>query len=289
MAGIALSFGAAVLREAIDRVFRSKRQVEQKLDGPCLAVLPLLTSEKPPKKLDTIVPATVLAKRQIDESIYRQVIEYPLSAFAEGFRSIKVAADLGGSRVIGVTSTVPGEGKSTVASNLAQSIANAGKRVILLDGDLRNPSLSRAFASNAKAGILEVMNGQIALKNAAFSDKRTFRFLPSVGSSRLAHTNDILGSDAFKNLLEGLRKEDDYVIVDLSPVAPVADVRATTHMFDSYIYVIEWGRTHTNLVEHQVFGFPEIRDRLLGFVLNKANPRVLERYETYGRPYYQRY
>jgi len=345
IAGIALSFGVAVFREAIDRVFRSKRQVEQKLHAPCLAVLPLLTSGERPKRnmgpgaiLSSIVPALgasgavarserqparedgpasisqltqsevsrissgasslylaedASAKRRIDatQAIYRRVVEYPLTAFAEEFRSIKVAADLGGSRVIGVTSTVPGEGKSTIASNLAQSIAHAGKRVILLDGDLRNPSLSRALARSARAGILEVMNGQIALENAAFSDERTsLRFLPSVGSSRVAHTNDILGSDAFKSLLGNLRKNYDYVIVDLSPMAPVVDVRATTDMFDSYIYVIEWGRTRINLVEHQVLDFPEIQDRLLGFVLNKADVQALDRYETYyGKSYYTKY
>ena len=82
----------------------------------------------------------------------RHVIDEPLSAFAEAFRSIKVAADISGSHVIGITSTVPGEGKSTVSSNLAELIAHAGKRMIVLDGDLRNPALTRALAPNAKVG-----------------------------------------------------------------------------------------------------------------------------------------
>jgi succinoglycan biosynthesis transport protein ExoP len=343
--GIVLSFGAAVFREAIDQVFRSKRQVEQKLHGPCVAVLPLLTDGKLAEKkltarsgdlLSTIGPAigpfgavarqtqdpiqesgvvstaqlarTRLTRvslqgsgppfrhdasvaRQIasNQPIYRHVIEQPLSAFAEAFRSIKVSADLAGSRIIAVTSTVPGEGKSTISSNLAQLISHAGKRVILVDADLRNPSLSRALARDAKAGLLEVMNKQIALDDAVFLDEQSgLHFLPSVASSQIVHTNDILGSDAFKNLMEGLREGHDYIIVDLSPIAPVVDVRAAANIFDSYLYVIEWGRTRTNLVEHQVSGFPEIQDRLLGFVLNKAQIHVLERYEAYyGKNYYK--
>jgi succinoglycan biosynthesis transport protein ExoP len=88
--------------------------------------------------------------------------------------------------------------------------------------------------------------------------------------------------------MEDLREGHDYVIVDLSPIAPVVDVRAAANIFDSYLYVIEWGRTRTNLVEHQVSGFPEIQDRLLGFVLNKAQIHVLERYEAYyGKNYYK--
>src|SRR5260370_1329336 len=117
-------------------------------------------------KKDSISPVeNATAKRPIAPSrpFMRQVIEEPLSTFAEAFRSIKVAADISGSRVIGITSTVPGEGKSTISSNLSELMAHTGKRVILLDGDLRNPSVTRGLTPNAKAGLLEVINGQVAL------------------------------------------------------------------------------------------------------------------------------
>jgi succinoglycan biosynthesis transport protein ExoP len=354
--GLVLSFGAALLREAVDRVFRSARQVETNLHARCLAVLPLLLASKTSKgkhsiaaapvghrgsagrrapvlspsvagpapiggrpepqfqdislakvsqltqselsrnlsKKDSISPVeNATAKRPIAPSrpFMRQVIEEPLSTFAEAFRSIKVAADISGSRVIGITSTVPGEGKSTISSNLAELIAHAGKRVILLDADLRNPSLSRALAPTSKAGLLEVLNGQMVLDDAVYVDQDTgLRFLPAVANSRLAHTSEILASDSFKDFVEGLRKDHDYVVIDFSPIAPVVDVRATTQIVDSYIYVIEWGRTRMNLAQHQLSGFPELYDRLLGVVLNKADVRVLERYETYyGRYYYKKY
>lgn len=233
------------------------------------------------------------AKRPIvpTRSFMRQVVDEPLSAFAEAFRSIKVAADISGSRVIGITSTVPAEGKSTVSSNLAELIAHAGKRVIVLDADLRNPSLSRALAPKAKAGLLEVLNGQLALDDAVYVDEGTgLRFLPAVVNSSLGYTNEVLASDTFKNFVDGLREDHDYVIVDFSPIAPVVDVRAATQVVDSFIYVIEWGRTPMNLVQHQLSGFPELYDRLLGVVLNKADVRVLDRYETYyGKHYYKNY
>jgi succinoglycan biosynthesis transport protein ExoP len=80
------------------------------------------------------------------------------------------------------------------------------------------------------------------------------------------------------------------VVVDFPPLAPVVDVRATTNIVDSYIYVIEWGRTRMNLVQHQLGGAPELYERLLGVVLNKANVRVLERYEYYyGKYYHKKY
>jgi succinoglycan biosynthesis transport protein ExoP len=105
--------------------------------------------------------------------------------------------------------------------------------------------------------------------------------LPSVLNSRLAYTNEVLASDSFKNFVDGLRNDYEYVIIDFSPIAPVVDVRAAKQIVDSYIYVIEWGRTQVNHVQHQLSGFPQLRDRLLGFVLNKANVRVLQRYQTY--------
>jgi capsular exopolysaccharide synthesis family protein len=351
--GIVLSFGAAVLREAVDRVFRSKRQVEDNLNAHCLAVLPMLGPKKGPKKSpvkgrpvgdggvsDSIVPAVsaTAGERQVgslepqllgdgpakvahparsepgrniltrsglhasekspaNRSIVpsrpymRQVLDDPLSSFAEAFRSIKVAADLNGSRVIGITSTVPGEGKSTVASNFASLIAHAGKRVIVVDGDLRNPSLTRALARDAKRGLLEVLDGQVTLEEAIYVDKDTgLRVLPAVVKSDIAYTSEILASDAFKNFVEDLRKSHDYVVIDLSPIAPVVDVRATTQFIDCYIYVIEWGRTRINLVQHQLASFPELQERLLGVVLNKADVRVLERYETYyGKYHYKNY
>jgi succinoglycan biosynthesis transport protein ExoP len=263
------------------------------LDDGLEKVSQLTRSEPGRNALKRGSPERSEAKRPISPSrpFVRQVVDEPLSSFAEAFRSIKVAADLNGSRVIGITSTVPGEGKSTIASNLAHLIAHSGKRVIVLDGDLRNPSLSRALARNSRAGLLEVLDGQVTLEEAVYVDKDTgLRFLPAVVKADTAYTSEILGSDVFKKFVEDLRKDHDYIIIDLSPIAPVVDVRSTTQIIDCYIYVIEWGRTRINLVQHQLSGFPELQDRLLGVVLNKADVRVLERYETYyGRYYYKNY
>jgi polysaccharide biosynthesis transport protein len=115
-------------------------------------------------------------------------------------------------------------------------------------------------------------------------------FLPAVIESRVFHTNEILASEGFNELIEKLRKVYDYIIVDFPPVAPVVDVRTTTEIIDSYIYVVEWGKTRINLVQHQLLGAPELHDRLLGVVLNKANVGVLARYESYyGRDYHKQY
>jgi polysaccharide biosynthesis transport protein len=328
--GLVLSFGTAILREGVDRVFRTVHQVETNLHARCLAVVPrLLTPDSKAKQpaMLRFVGAAALGRRTaaavagpsisigtpatmtfsqameaqkgsgrrtsqiegaFDRSIVpsrpfmRQVVEEPLSAFAEAFRSIKVTADISGSCVIGITSSVPGEGKSTISSNLAMLIAHSGKRVILLDGDLRNPSLTRALAANSQVGILEVLNGNATLESALRIDEGTgLRFLPAVMGSRTADTTDILASNVFKEFVDRLRENYDFVIIDLSPVAPIVDVRATVQFMESYIYVVEWGRTEVSLVMRQLSRFPELHDRLLGVVLNKADVQVLERYDRY--------
>jgi len=303
--GLMAGFAAALLRESIDRVFRTTRQVEKLLRTNCLAVLPIVkssnavaanvakaASNKPPAAQNEDAPR--LLRREIP-AMFRQVVNEPLSSFTEGFRAVKVAADISGAikenKVIGITSSLPHEGKSTVACNLAQLIAHGGSKAILVDADLRNPTLTRKLMGDASAGLLEVLGGKVDLRRATYIDELTgLTVLPAVIESHLAHSSEILASEAFRRLIDSLRKSYDYVIVDLPPLAPVVDVRATSKILDSYVFVVEWGRTRLNVVQRQLGSAPEVFDRLLGVVLNKANIKVLDRYENYyGRSYYKKY
>jgi len=230
-----------------------------------------------------------------NKSLLWHVIDSPFSRFTESVRAIKIAADLFGvsksNKVIGITSSLPNEGKSTLSTALAQLIAHAGSRVILLDCDLRNPELSRKLSPNASIGLLEFLSGKAPLEDVTWTDPATkLTFLPCVVKSRVAHTSEILASAATKKLFDQLREIYDYIIVDLSPLAPVVDVRATANLVDSYVFVIEWGRTKIDVVEHALNATRIVYDNLLGVVLNKADINVLSRYESYrGKYYYNRY
>lgn len=295
--GLMLGFGLALFREFSDNVFRTTTQVESRLHVNCLATLPLFkpTNSKPPP--DPRTRAEMIRQRLIprNERPLWYVVDTPFSRFAEALRSIKVAADLNGivkeNKVIGMTSSLPNEGKSTVSTNLAQLIAHAGGRVLLVDLDLRNPSLSRWLAPDAPGGVIDVISGKMSLKDAIWTDPSTgLSFLPGGATSKLLHTNEVLASAAVKNLFATLRPLFDYIIIDLPPLAPVVDVRATASLVDSYVYVIEWGRTKIDLVEHNLSRASGVYDRLLGTVLNKADTNVLGRYEGYhGNYYYKKY
>ncbi|AWL99647.1 polysaccharide biosynthesis tyrosine autokinase [Bradyrhizobium amphicarpaeae] len=309
MGGLMLSFGVALARELTDKVFRTTGQVEEELGTNCIAILPALREAASPGMLSNRFSTSFRSNanertRDLEVSgskgnpqpdMLRYVVEKPLSRFAEAVRSLKVAVDLNSivreNRVLAVTSTLPNEGKSTLSSNLAQLIAHGGARVILVDADLRNPSLSRAVAPDARSGLVDVVAQKVQLDEALIIDPETkLSILPSGITSKLLHTNEILASKAMHALVTQLRSKFDYVVLDMPPMAPVVDVRVTSSFVDSYVFVVEWGKTKIDVVRHNMRGSPEIQDKLLGVVLNKADTKALARYESYhGRYYYQKY
>lgn len=292
LGGIVLSFGAAIARELTDNVFRTTGQVEEVLGANCIAILPALGGVA-----SSAVLGGKLAKKddRPRPDLLRYVVDHPLSRFSEAVRSLKVAIDLNSSvrenRVLAITSTLPNEGKSTVSTNLAQLIAQSGARVILIDADLRNPSLSRALVPDAQMGLVDVVVQKARLEDALTIDPETkLSILPAGTTSNLLHTNEILASKAMHGLVMQLRSKYDYVVLDMPPMAPVVDVRVTSTFVDSYVFVVEWGNTRIDVIRYNLRGAPEIQEKLLGVVLNKANTKALARYESYhGRDYYQKY
>lgn len=300
-AGIMLAFGVALFREYSDRAFRTSAQVEEVLGINCIALLPELKPSHPAggtgahEKTATGVPRLLTPGRDL----MRYVVDQPFSQFTEGLRSLKVVADLNGvlksNKVIGITSTLPNEGKSTLATNFAQLIAHAGDRALLIDSDLRNPSLSRQLSPHAAAGLVDVIAGKMELADAVWTDPVTgLLFLPAGSTEKLLHTNRVMASDTMKNFINRQREFFDYIIVDFAPLAPVVDTRATTNFVDSYVYVVEWGTTKRDLSETILGEAPEIYDRLLGVILNKVNLTQMARYEGNAsryryRKHYSRY
>jgi len=309
--GIIASLGIAFLREAIDGVFRTGQQAEQALKVKCLSVIPLAMPQAaavlaaPERSIagGTTHPEhgpLLRTKPQSNDGgtaatpgyafidpMKRRAVDDPLSIFTEAFRAIKVTAWLRSAvrenKVIGVTSTLPNEGKSTVACNLALLMADAGKRVILIDADLRNPTLARSLTPTPTVGWMDVLAAKADLSQAIGQERTTgLALLPLLLKEQPNHSDEILSSQAFRDLIDQLRQRYDYVIVDLPPLAPVVDVRAIAPVIDSFVFVVEWGSTRINAVRRHLMGEPELHDRLLGVVLNKANLKVLERFEQPG-------
>jgi succinoglycan biosynthesis transport protein ExoP len=296
--GLFMGVVVGLFRELSDRVFRTTEQIEDLLQADCVALVPMTKGDNGSEPERKARPKGLSSERTIqpDHGLIWAVADSPFSRFTESIRAIKVAADLKKlikeNKVIGITSSLPNEGKSTVGAALAQLIANSGAgKVVLLDCDLRNPSLTRILAPHAKLGILDVMSEKASFDDVVWTDPITkLQFLPAVLPARLAHSSEVLASSAMRNFIDQLRQSFDYIIVDLSPLAPVVDVRATTQLVDSFLFVVEWGRTKIDVVEHALMVARGVHDHLLGVVLNKVDMSALGRYESYrGNYYYNRY
>jgi polysaccharide biosynthesis transport protein len=298
LGGVMLGGCLGLLRDTMDRVFRTGEQVETNLRLPCVALVPLIKEDRKKNRTSRDHAAAMMptGSRVItpDYSVAWTVLHSPVSRFAEAIRSAKLAADLTEARktniVIGLTSSLPNEGKSTISVALAQLIAQSGHRVIVVDCDLRNPSLSKTLAPDAEIGLIEVLSGANNLEDGIWTEPKTnMAFLPVVRDTRFLHASEILASAATKRLVDQLRDSYDYVILDLPPIAPVVDARATAHLVDFYFLVVEWGRTKIGIVRHTLKTANQIYDNLVGVILNKTDMSYVRRYDGHSGEYYKHY
>jgi polysaccharide biosynthesis transport protein len=293
LGGLALGIGLGLMRDLMDRVFRTSAQIEGVLELPCLSLVPLLNGQAPPQPAAASNGADDELRRIVStrSAVHEAVVNMPLSRFAESIRSIKLAVDLSTSKtsnqVIGITSALPNEGKTTIAASLAQLIGHTGKKAIIVDCDLRNPSLTASFAPNAVNGIVEVINGSRSLEETVWRVPKTdLVFLPAVRREHLFHTSEILAAEAMRSLFHRLRATYDYVIVDLPPLSPLVDVRVTSSLIDCFILVVEWGRTKIDVAQHALHTAPSIHENLIGVVLNKTDIKSMVRYDGRRSDYY---
>jgi capsular exopolysaccharide synthesis family protein len=195
------------------------------------------------------------------------------------------------SKVIGFTSSLPNEGKSTVAAALALLASQLGGRVIIVDCDLRNPSLSRRLAPAATIGLADVISGARPWEEAVWRDStNNLALLPALKKGTVFQDSELLAAASAKHLFDKLRASFDYVVIDLPPLAPVHDVRAIAQLVDCAILVVEWGHTKIGVVQHALNTAPNVHEALIGAILNKTDMDRIRRYDAeYGTLYHSKY
>lgn len=291
--GLCFGLGAAFAREMLSDVLRSPGDVEDEIGVKCLGVLPAIGAK-------AMGLPRVRGSRSPDGGVdasgplSRYVIDHPFSRYAETMRNIKVSIDLARLsrevKIIGIVSSLPKEGKTTVSANFAHLTAFTGKRVLLIDGDLHTRSLTKELDPTAKSGLLEALkNPQSVGHHIRRSAETGLDFLPSFAVTRMVNSADIMASKAMADLLALLRNEYDYIVIDLAPVMPVTDAKAISHLIDAYVYVIEWGRTTRTALQESMSSSEGIQKKVLGAVLNGANPKMLKRIEGYKGSHYNAY
>jgi exopolysaccharide transport family protein len=279
--GLGLGVMTAFAREQMNRKIHSRVQLESALKTTCLAVLPAFPERK-----------SKFGKSQ-SERAFQQISEVaPFSATAEALRYIKVAIDLhpAGGKVVGIVSALPGEGKTTVAAGFAAFLAKSGSSTLLIDADLRNPSMTKTLGYPNQPGLLDMVANKSAFEDLIITDaKYNFDFLPASTRIKPSNSSDILNSAAMRQMLKAVKTNYDYVLIDLPPILPVVDVKAVAHLFDAFVLVVEWGSTSLDEVVKAVATSPILSERLLGAVLNKADEAVMRRFEGYSDRRYSYY
>lgn len=211
----------------------------------------------------------------------RLMIAAPTSGFAEAIRALRREVDVRqvepGPRIILIAASLPGEGASVVASNLAHYYAQTGDRVVLIDADLRRANLTRQLAPRRSAGLAEALNGTIPAEHAVLRDQLTnLHFLPANGGGPApARQAELLATAAMPTVLGRLKSQFDTIIIDAPPLLPVIDTRIIADYADQIVFVMAWRRTPKQLARKAMKLLSVNEDRITGVVVNKVDTDVL--------------
>jgi capsular exopolysaccharide synthesis family protein len=308
--GALAGFGIAFCRAQLDRSVAGARQVRDQLGLECLAMIPSFVDHRPPSPVTRLSAGLALVQRPSDlfhlvqrgaRSIVRRVnawfmgygaaeevsketssadllsvVTLPFSVFSHAMKRLRTAVAIAARgrqlRSIAVTSTLPGEGKSTIAANLAALFGTSGVRTLLIDGDMRRASLSRAFAPDAKQGLREAANGECELEDCIIHVEGTdFDLLP-LSIAGLSNAPDAAPSvQQAEPLLAEMQKSYDFIIFELPPLSASLDGLAVSSLVDGTIVVAEWGRTPLPLLSESIHLLRNAGAHIAGLVINKID------------------
>ena len=268
-----VGFAVVFLLERLDNGFRTGEQIESLTGIPTLGMVPTVSGIK--------------AKKQLD----RYVLFKPTSSVSESIRGIRTSLMLPHPRpqIIAVTSTVPAEGKTMLALNLARVAAKSGQKVILIDCDFRRPRVHTSLGIANDLTLLDVIADNKKFLDVARLEMETgLMVVPS--KSIPGNPLDLLDSPGMRTLIEASRDKFDVVILDCPPVLAVSDIKIIGQYTDKLIYTVKWDSTPREAVLAGLKQVTEAGISLGGIVLTYVNVRKHARY-GYGDSgyYYARY
>lgn len=265
--GIIAGSALVLARELTQNTYRTAEELEQTTGISVLGQVPKIPSRG---RHDTI---SYLSLK-------------PTSAPAEAVRNLRTSVLLSDldkpPQVIMSTSSVPQEGKTTIAIALAQNFAGLEKRVILIEGDIRRRTFGAYFPeASEKGGLLSVISGKLPLAEAVWRERGIDVLM---GQRSTINAADVFSSDSFRSLIAELRATYDYIIIDTPPVLVVPDSRVIGQHVDAIIYSVRWDQTRRHQVKEGLRQFQTANLRVAGLVLSQIDPKGMKRY-GYGDKY----
>ena len=242
-----------------------------------------------------VLPKVVRRNDQAALRVGEYSLDTPYSRFTETLRSIwaliNIAQRETGAKVICVASSVPGEGKTTVATNLASHFSShTSARVLLIDADFHRHSLTDRVAPQAKAGLKEALEEPTEFsKYIVRKERLKLDVLPCPLPGRIPNAAELLGTSEMQKLIDTARDAYDLVVIEAPPMAAVVDFKMISQHCDAFIFVVEWSKTSQRLVMECLGEVSDLMDRVLCVVLNKFDPKALKSVERYKGERFQDY
>jgi len=267
--GLMLGIGFAFLQEFLDDRVNTSDDVQRVTALATLGTVPTIADEVSPLLIgqDAFSPVT------------------------ESYRSLRTSVQFSSIdrkiHLLGVTSAHPGEGKSVTSANLAIAMSLQGKRVLLVDADLRRPTVHRLFDVEAEPGLTSVLAGELSLEEAIHATAIEGLRILTAGPLP-PNPPELLNSQVMLDLMEEMKEAADVIIFDTPPVIPVTDAQVLGTHLDGMILVVEAGQARKAAVKHAREMLDRTRVRILGVVLNKIDQSSKGYYQHYyykGRTY----
>lgn len=279
--GTGLGLGLAVGAEMVDSTFKSVQELEQSVGAPAIAHVPrfhpgaLISNANPDSEMDASV-VTFHAPRSSESEVYRVART-----------SLMIANRKDSLQTLMMTSPQPGDGKSTTISNLAVSFARTGKRVLLIDADMRRPMISNLFGIESETGLADVLEGASTLARAVVpTDVTGLDVMPH--GMPTSSPAELLESHRLSKLLQDARRQYDLVLIDAPPLLAVADPAIIAPIVDSVILTVRVNKNGRRPVEHAVRMLEDIEVPVGAVIVNGVDNDVKAAYGygAYAKDHY---
>jgi len=279
--GLLLGLGMAFGLEYLDDTVKTSEDVERRLGLPWLGYVPTIRANGNGRD--------AMAERAT------HALMYPQSSTTESFRSIRTNIYFSGQRdemkSIAVTSAVPQEGKTIFAANLAATVAQDGKRVLLVDADFRRPTIHTAFGVEREPGLTNMLLHGMSLEELVQTpreggDGSLENLHILCAGHRAPNPGELLGGKAMAAFVREARQKYDMVIYDSSPAMFVADAASLSSGCDGLVMVLKWAKTRRDAVDRARKQLEALKGKIVGAVLNGVRPKAFRYYGYRGYGYY---
>lgn len=283
LGGLTAGLIFAFLIESMNNKIKNHEDVKRYLRLKTLGVIPhnSIDNKNNNKKKDYVNPSSSSLK----------IISDPTSVISESIRVIRTNLNFMDVKLLNVTSTLPGEGKSEVLSNLALSFSMLDKKVLVVDCDLRRPKVHKNFGLTRKTGVSDIVlsKGELDYRTTiqTFTDEKSGAKIDIMSAGgRISNPSELINKKGFVDLLMKVKEDYDLVLIDCPPISSLTDGVLVSKLCDGTIYVIESDRTDYHVVNSSIEELQNNKVFILGAVLNKVNIKHQKKLYGYKYNYY---